>query len=96
MYLKVYETGTDIMVAVCDKLLIGKRFTQDDLILDISERFYKGSIVKYDEVVDALNRATIANLVGPEAVKCAIDNGFVDECNVIMIDGVPHAQMVLI
>lgn len=84
------------MVAVCDKRLIGKRFTQGDLVLDISENFYKGSIAKEIDVIDALNSATMANLVGPKAVKCAVDNGFVDECNVIMIEGVPHAQMIRI
>ncbi|MDY6931155.1 MAG: DUF424 domain-containing protein [Halobacteriota archaeon] len=94
--MKRYEAGPDTIVAVCDKGLIGKKFTQGEIVLNISEGFYKGSIAKDVDVVDALRSATIANLVGPEAVKCAIDNGFVDECNVIMIDGVPHAQMVLI
>jgi hypothetical protein len=41
-----------------------------------------------------LKHATIANLVGKRAIKCAVDNNFIDDANVISVDGVPHAQMV--
>ena len=43
-----------------------------------------------------LELATVGNLVGKIAVKCAIEAGLVDEENVIMLDGIPHAQFAII
>jgi len=41
-----------------------------------------------------LKQANIANLVGERAIKCALANSFIEEANVIFVEGVPHAQMV--
>ena len=43
-----------------------------------------------------LRLATIANLVGEEVVRIAVEEGFIDESCVLRVDGIPHAQMVLI
>ncbi|MGB2728452.1 MAG: DUF424 family protein [Halobacteriota archaeon] len=94
IYVKKYNFGADIMVAVCDTELIGKSFEGDGLLLKISESFYKGEEATEREVVDSLKHANIANLVGERAIKCALDNDFIEEANVISVDGVPHAQMV--
>ncbi|MBA7516805.1 hypothetical protein ES705_08853 [subsurface metagenome] len=94
IYVKKYNFGADIMVAVCDTELIGESFEGDGLLLKISESFYKGEEATEREVVDSLKHATIANLVGERAIKCALDNDFIEEANVISVNGVPHAQMV--
>ena len=96
IYLKEYNLESELLVAVCDKELIGKRFGGGDLILEITERFYKGKEASEKEVVQSLKHATVANLVGKRAVKCALENNFIEEGNVIVVDGVPHAQMVKI
>jgi len=96
LYLKKYIFGSDTMVAVCDKELIGKSFGDRGLHLKISESFYKGEEATEREVVDSLKHATIANLVGERAIKCARDNALIEEANVIFVDGVPHAQIVKI
>ncbi len=94
IYVKEYDTGSGLLVAVCDKDLVGKSFEEGGLFLKISERFYKGEEATEGEVVDSLKHATIANLVGRWAIKCALDNDFIEEDSVISVDGVPHAQMV--
>jgi len=96
IYIKKYDFGADIMVAVCDMELIGKSFEDRGLFLKITESFYKGEEATEREVVDSLKYATIANLVGERAIKCALDNAFIEENNVIFVAGVPHAQIVKI
>ncbi len=96
IYIKKYNFGSDILVAVCDTELIGKSFEDRGLFLKITESFYKGEEVTEREVVDSLKHATIANLVGERAIKCALDNDFIEKANVISVAGVPHAQMVKI
>lgn len=94
MYIKEYNSDSGLLVAVCDKDLVGKSFEEGELSLKISERFYKGEEATEGEVITSLQQATVANLVGKRAIQCAIDNNFIDEASVIFIDGVPHAQMV--
>ena len=96
IYIKRYDIGPDVLVAVCDIELIGRHLEEGGLTLEVSESFYKGEAVTESEVVASLRQATIANLVGERAVRCALANSFVEEANVIFIGGVPHAQMVRI
>ena len=96
IYLKEYHLRSDILIAVCDAELIGKRFEERGLFLTITESFYKGEEVTESEVVNSLKRATIANLVGERAIKCALDNHLIEEANVIFVAGVPHSQIVQI
>jgi hypothetical protein len=46
-----------------------------------------------EQVVDSLTRASVANIVGEEAVGVAIEAGLVDEDRVLHLDGTQHAQL---
>ncbi len=94
MFLKTYHVNKEVMVAVCDAELLGLTFCEGDLHLSVHESFFKGDRADRDEVEAALLKATIANLVGIESVNCGIESGIIDKDQVIMIDGVPHAQMI--
>ncbi len=94
MYIKEHNLDSGLMVAVCDTELIGKHFVDGNLNLKVTEGFYKGDEATEREVIASLKHATIANLVGKRAIKCAVDNNFIGDANVIFVDGVPHAQMV--
>lgn len=96
MYMKKYETEGQVMVAICDKNIIGKRFKEGELVLKLDNGFYKGSEASEREVKEALSSATIANISGERAVACAVDCGCIDSDAVIFIEGIPHAQMVRI
>lgn len=93
MYLKIHKTHGHILVAVCDKEILGTKICEGELEIEISERFYKGKIATAREVIEALESATVANLFGKKAVTCAIENGLVEKQNVIWINGIPHAQI---
>jgi hypothetical protein len=95
MYLKSYSVNKEILVAACDSELVGRTFCEGELHLYVNKDFFKGQPADEHEVKKALEEATIANLVGERSVTCGIDSGVVDENCVIIIDGVPHAQMVL-
>lgn len=93
MYLKKYDTQTGVMVAVCDEELIGKKFSENGLFLEISKSFFCGNVVSDKGVIEGLNCATIANLVGEKTIACAIENGYIDKECVLRVEGIPHAQM---
>jgi len=92
--IKVYKQGNDTLLAACDEKLIGKKFEEGKYYLDVSEAFYKGDKISKDSLKKILRDATIANLVGEETIKCAIELGLVDPSCIIKIKGIPHAQMV--
>ena len=91
---KIYKQGEELLIGACDEKLIGKKFTDGKFQIDVTKEFYDGKRVDSRTLKEFLKDATIANLVGKETVKCAIDIGLVDPGCVIKIKGVPHAQMV--
>ncbi|MCE8422654.1 MAG: DUF424 family protein [Candidatus Methanoperedens sp.] len=94
MYLKKHETEGKVIVAVCDKAILGKEFREGKLVLRLDERFYKGDEACEDTVKEALICAAIANVSGERSVACAIACECIDPDAIIYIEGIPHAQMV--
>ncbi len=94
MNLKVYKQGAEVLVAVCDCDLVGKKFAEGRLHVEVTPDFFGEEKASSQEVEAALKNATIANFVGCCAVEHAIKLGYVDRENVLSIDGVPCAQMV--
>jgi uncharacterized protein len=91
---KIYQQGDDLIVGACDEHLLGKKFRNGKLQIDVAKHFYDGQRVDKKALEKFLLDATIANLVGKETVKCAIDLGLVDPDCILKIKGVPHAQIV--
>ena len=92
--IKIYKRGNDLLIGACDEDLLGKKFEDGKFQIDVSRDFYDGQRINIDILKKYLEDATIANLVGKETIKCAIDLGFIDEDSIIKIKGIPHAQMV--
>lgn len=92
--IKIYKQGKDLLIGACDEKLIGKKFVEGKSQIDVSKDFYDGQRISADVLKKYLEDATIANLVGKETIKYAIDFGFIDRDSVIKVKGIPHAQMV--
>lgn len=91
-WIKAQEMDQDIrkefVVAVCDENLLGKNLTEHT---KISEQFYKGELVEEDKVVELVEKSTIANIFGNNAVKIAIEAGLIDAEDVKEIGGVQYS-----
>lgn len=91
--IKMHTHGSEVLVAACDADIVGRTYRSSGLRLHLSESFYKGETGDEDMLVNRLEMATIANLVGRRTLDIAIRHGFVDPQCIIEIGGVPHAQM---
>ena len=91
---KKYKHGEETLITACDENLIGKKFTEGKFQIDVTKKFYDGMRVDKKTLIRFLKTATIANLVGEETIKYAIECGIIDPENVLRVKGVPHAQMV--
>jgi len=83
----------DGVVSLCDKELLGKRFEDSKHSLFVTERFYKGKFMNRKGVIKILENADSINLVGTKIVKIALEEGFITQENILMIQGVPHVQI---
>ena len=92
--LKTMRHSRDTLVAVCDIELLGKTLKGGDCPFVVSERFYGGNPATLEEALEAMEKATICNIVGKKIVKAAIDSGLVQEAAVIYFGEIPHAQTV--
>ncbi len=90
----VIKSGSEILLAACDKKLLGKILKDGELKLHIKKDFYYEVYVDSRTFINALKMATIANLVGEEVVSIAIEEGYVNKENVIRLKNVPYAQFV--
>ena len=91
---KVYKQGSRIVVAACDKHLLGQTFRDGELRLTVSPDFYEGEDANEEMLVNRLSGCSVANLVGEDVCRIAAEHEFIAEDGVIVIGGVPHAQMV--
>jgi hypothetical protein len=92
---KLYPTKYDLVIAICDEDLLDKKIGKKFKI-KISKEFYGGKLIDADIALKLMKKATIGNLIGKKIVKLAEENGFIIKENIIVIDGVPHAQFVKI
>jgi len=96
MILKIHKTKNGIIVALCDENIVGKKFTERNLILDLTADFYKGEKVDKKEALKICRNAYIINAVGKEAVKLLLDNEFAAKENIIKIAGTPSVQCLVL
>ncbi|WP_135303903.1 DUF424 domain-containing protein [Haloarcula amylovorans] len=93
MILNERDTDEGLLVSVCDPDIMGETFEDGPVSITVNEGFYGGETVSEDEVIDSLTRCSVANIVGEDSVEVAVEHGFIDEENVLDVDGTRHAQL---
>ena len=93
-WVKVFRTRQDIVVAICDKEILGKEFEFKGVKVKISEKFYGGKLVDENIALKLIQKGTIVNLFGKKIVELALKNHFIKKEHTILIDGHPHAQII--
>ncbi len=91
---QTYDQGEEVLLAACDKDVLGKTLEEGDIQLDVKENFYGGQRINTDRLKRELKSCTIANLVGEKTVEAAIEIGFGSEEDIMKIEGIPHLQVV--
>lgn len=95
MLVKVHRTDNGNLVAICDKELLGKKFIEDGLQLDLTSDFYRGTERSESELAEILGSARIINFVGEESVALGLSRDLIEKKHTIRIGSVPHAQCVI-
>jgi uncharacterized protein len=94
-YYKIHESHAGYLLAACDKSICGKKLKSKETEFHVNPRFYKDKTATEAQMRKIFRIPSSANLVGKDIVQLAIDMGLVDKENVIKIQGIPHAQMIV-
>ena len=78
-----------VMLNICDAELLGKKITQDDLTMHISESYYGERFVDEEEAETLLKTSSIINMAGAETVSLSIKLGVGSENGIKKVSGVP-------
>lgn len=95
MIAKVHNIDGRKIVAICDSGLIGKKFEENNLRLDLTSGFYKGEEKSERDIINLIKGAYIVNIVGDKSINLAEKAGIVDPKCVIRIRKIPHAQAIV-
>jgi len=95
MYLKIHSSGERKIIAICDEDLIGKTFEENDLQLQVSERFYKGEKTSESKILEEIKEADYVNIVGKNSINFGIKNKLILKSNIILIQKIPHTILIL-
>ncbi|TRO52598.1 DUF424 family protein [Candidatus Bathyarchaeota archaeon] len=90
------KCGEHVLLAACDEGLLGEVLREGKIVFKIGEEFYKGPKMPVNEAVELMRDSTIVNMVGPNIVQKAIEQGLVHPEAVLNICGIPHAQIIKI
>lgn len=91
---RVFDTGGDRILAVCDSSVLGMVFEDDGLRIHVSEEFYFSEERDESGIVSLMESCTIVNAVGEKIIGIMLEKGIVDEGCILRVSGVPHAQVV--
>jgi hypothetical protein len=86
------DTG-EIMISIADKDLIGKKFDDGRIVIDVSPNFYGSKLIDDEEALIYLKSADILILTGNNIVNKAIKEGLVNPDSVLEIKGLKHVQV---
>ncbi len=91
LFCNVYNARENVVVACCDRELLGKNLKEGNYDVTIEESFYKGTLTDEKKLAELLKEANSINLFGKKSVGVALKQGFLSERDIIRIAGVPHA-----
>ena len=82
-----------LLIVVTDADIVGKKFEEERLQLDLTKKFYQGEPKSKEEVKQIIMTARHIHLTGKGAVAIGIEMDLIDPKKIIFIDKVPHAEV---
>jgi len=98
MQVRIIKSYRDV-VAVCDTELLGKKFEEEKLQLDVKENFFRGRELSEENTLeimkDMAKEDATFNIIGKKSVNTALKAGIISEEGIGNIEGVPFALVLL-
>ena len=96
MIVRLHKTHNGrVVVAICDKEILGKVFNEKKLQLDLASNFYRGEEKNESEIEKILKGVNSINAAGKKTVDFLMKKKFIEEKDIKKIKNVPHIQIVV-
>lgn len=82
-----------LVLSVSDSELVGKKFEEGNLQLDLSGDFFRGSKIPESDIAKLSESAAMITVIGKKSTEFFIKKGIVKRENVKSIAGIPHIQI---
>ena len=89
------KTDQGVLLVVTDEDIVGCYFEEGRKELDLRKDFYRGDLKGRKEVEDLFEYAVYIHLTGKAAVALGVERGLVSAKRVLIVAGVPHAEVVM-
>ena len=87
------------VVAICDKDLVGKKFTEENRQIDLTGNFFRGELMSEEKLKSEIKRClkedATFNIVGKKSVELAEKMELASVENILEVDGVPFVLVLL-
>ncbi len=93
---RIFKTDSDTLLAIADKPLLGKEFAEGDCKITVSREFYHENFCDESTAMELARSATIINAVGENIISLLIKEHTISRENILLIGGIPHAQVVAV
>jgi len=94
----IIKTYRDV-VAICDSELLGKRFEEGELQLEIKESFFNGEKLSEIEVFEIMKKMSredaTFNIIGERSVNMALKAQIISKEGIKKIHGIPFALVLM-
>lgn len=87
--IKLTDYQKNAVLNICDANLLGKKISEKELKVHISQSYYGEKIVEKEEAKTLLKNSSIINMVGKEIVSLSTSLGIGSEDGIKEIDGIP-------
>ena len=98
MLVKIHQSYRNV-VAICDKELLGKKFEEENMQIDLTGEFFNGEELNEEEVLslieDGKTEDATFNLVGEKSISLALKAGVISKKGIKTIQGIPLALTLL-
>lgn len=91
VYLKIHIRDDCETIACCDEELLNQVFTEGNLKIEISNRFFGGNLIRIEDAIDVLKHVSFFNIVGERIIEKAIECNILSREGIRFINGVPIA-----
>jgi uncharacterized protein len=84
-----------LVLALCDDDILGRTFRSGGRVLDQANDFYEGEPVTETELTLLLKKAHVVNAAGTESTKFLVSIQALKDEDIMHIDRIPCAQVIL-
>lgn len=89
------ETKNGLLVVVTDAEIIGKKYEEGKIQLDLTSSFYEGEETEEIETKELMKKARHLHLTGKKAIELGLNLNLSKKKGILWVKEVPHAEVVV-